>query len=345
MIELESIRAEAAWRALILFGENSATYKFAFAKALLSAARLGHDTVTLEQISLPYALNMVEHLKHTEKQSSSKSSQFLEACSKYRDGSIDSAKLQSATLQSGFRYVVDAFQNVSGAMGQTPFYTKDFKRGQKNLVLSDALLGLGESKELGNLPHEIEARWRLVETAWSLKVPRNTLIVQRREDDLIIEHSDFRRIDITPVRGALNGYQDGHCFYTDALISIEAHDAGVCHVDHVIPHRLKPAFAEHGINLDGVWNLVLASSAANLSKSDRLPHRRFIEKLHARNEYYIESKHPLAETIMNHTGFTEAKRTAFMNRVLNVALNAQGHTETWSPKDMGPAHTLPWHGG
>ena len=339
------IRDEARWRALILFGLNVATYKFAFAQALLDVAKSGQSTVSLNQLSLPYAQHLVRHLGHTDKQGTSSSSRFLDACRQHRDGQLNEATLKDVTLELGFTNVVDAFQNVSGAMGQTPFYNKDFKRGQKNLVLTDALLGLGESKELGNLPHEIEARWRLVETAWSLKVPRNTLVVQRRKDDLIIEHSDFRRIDITPVRGALNGYQDGHCFYTDALISIETHDAGVCHVDHVIPHRLKPAFAEHGINLDGVWNLVLASSAANLSKSDRLPHRRFIEKLHARNEYYIESKHPLAETIMNHTGFTAAKRTAFMNRVLKVALNAQGHTETWSPKDMGPAHTLPWHVG
>ena len=145
------IRNEARWRALILFGLNVATYKFAFAQALLDVAKSGQSTVSLDQLSLPYARHLIRHLSHTDKQGTSSSSRFLEACRQHRDGHLNEATLKDITLELGFNNVVDAFQNVSGAMGQTPFYTKDFKRGQKNLVLTDALLGLGESKELGNL--------------------------------------------------------------------------------------------------------------------------------------------------------------------------------------------------
>ena len=39
---------ESEWRALILFGKNTATYKFAFAKTLLEFVEQGKDKVTIE---------------------------------------------------------------------------------------------------------------------------------------------------------------------------------------------------------------------------------------------------------------------------------------------------------
>ena len=56
------IRNEARWRALILFGLNVATYKFAFAQALLDVAKSGQSTVSLDQLSLPYARHLIRHL-------------------------------------------------------------------------------------------------------------------------------------------------------------------------------------------------------------------------------------------------------------------------------------------
>ena len=83
--------------------------------------------------------------------------------------------------------------------------------------------------------------------------------------------------------------------------------------------------AELGVNVDGVWNLVLAEAGVNLSKSDRVPDLQFLEKLSARNEFYIASKHPLAETIVNQTGRTPELRRAFLNKVYRKALELQGH--------------------
>jgi hypothetical protein len=42
---------ESQWRAIILFGKNSATYKFAFAKSLLELISLEKTTVSLQDIA------------------------------------------------------------------------------------------------------------------------------------------------------------------------------------------------------------------------------------------------------------------------------------------------------
>ena len=54
---------ESQWRAIILFGKNSATYKFAFAKALLELIDLQKNKISLEELSIPFANSIVEHLK------------------------------------------------------------------------------------------------------------------------------------------------------------------------------------------------------------------------------------------------------------------------------------------
>jgi hypothetical protein len=40
---------------------------------------------------------------------------------------------------------------------------------------------LNESKQFQNLGHEVEARWRLVETAWSLNLTPSLLEVRRNQ--------------------------------------------------------------------------------------------------------------------------------------------------------------------
>ena len=338
---MQELREESKWRALILFGRNVATYKFAFAQTLLEQAEMGKERVSLDDLALPYAGHLIRHLAMEDKQITSASSGFLDACRAHASGKTTDEELQATTVRLGFNNVVDAFQNLSGAMGQTPFYEKDYANGRKELVLKDGLLGLTESNEKGGLPLEIEARWRLVETAWSLDVPVHTLEVHATtEGELVVEESEVSRRSIAPIRHALSGYQDGHCFYS--ALPIEHDGDNVCHVDHLIPHKFQKHMAELGVNVDGVWNLVLAEAGVNLSKSDRVPDLQFLEKLSARNEFYIASKHPLAETIVNQTGCTPELRRAFLNRVYRKALELQGHRQTWIPSNAGSVHTLPW---
>jgi hypothetical protein len=58
---------ESQWRAIILFGKNSATYKFAFAKSLLELIEQEKTKISLEELAIPFANSIVEHLKKSDK--------------------------------------------------------------------------------------------------------------------------------------------------------------------------------------------------------------------------------------------------------------------------------------
>jgi hypothetical protein len=85
-----------------------------------------------------------------------------------------------------------------------------------------------------------------------------------------------------------------------------------------------------GANLDGVWNLVLADKDTNREKSAKIPNKKFLHRLYNRNEFYINSKHPLSETIVNQTGNSPSKRKSFLEKQYNLALSQSIHT--WEPK-------------
>ena len=46
---------ENYWRAIILFGANTASYKFALAHALYDVADVNNDLITLDDLALPFA--------------------------------------------------------------------------------------------------------------------------------------------------------------------------------------------------------------------------------------------------------------------------------------------------
>lgn len=141
---------ETQWRAIILFGKNSATYKFAFARALLDLVEKEKTHVTLDELAKPYSRYLVEHLKNNDKQGNSNSSTFLNGCRNYINNEIDIDKLYEITKRYGFVNVVDAFQNLSGGAIPNKFYEKDYNRSSKRLVITDNLLKLKETFHFQN---------------------------------------------------------------------------------------------------------------------------------------------------------------------------------------------------
>lgn len=327
---------ETQWRSIILFGRNSATYKFAFAKSLLELANKEKTDITLEELSIPFAQNIVEHLKINDKQGNSNSSKFLNKCRSFIQGRINEEELYYWTLKLGFNNVIDAFQNVNGDLIKDHFYSKDYTKGDKKITIHDSLLKLKESFQFQNFEQEVEARWRLVETAWSLKINPNLLEVKYDRDKTIffVENDCMHRVDLTSVRDALNGYQKGKCFYSFQDISISDSN-NIAEVDHFIPHMSQRIINNTQININGVWNLVLADKSVNRDKSSKLPTKKYLERLFKRNEFYIESKHPLAETIMNQTGKTKALRAKFLEHQYNQVSGFLGNK--WVPKVELPA--------
>lgn len=322
---------ESQWRALILFGKNSATYKFAFAKAIIELLDQNKTTLTLEDLASPFSRNIVAHLKKSDKQGNSGSSKFLNTCRDFIEGKLSEDQLIQTTTKLGFVNVVDAFQNVNGGIITDPFYHKNYLEGKKEIMLTDNIFKLKEALQFINLDQEVDARWNLVETAWNLQINPNLLEVKydALKQELYIESDFMRRINMTTVRDALSGYQKGKCFYSYQDIFVNTGSAQICAVDHFLPHLNKRAHSAEEANINGVWNLVLADPKINIAKNARVPHRRFLERLYNRNEFYIESKHPLAETIVNQTGKTKEKRRFFLQQQYNVALSYSIHE--WSP--------------
>jgi hypothetical protein len=107
--------------------------------------------------------------------------------------------------------------------------------------------------------------------------------------------------------------------------------AGEADVDHFLPHTLRTDLS--GLNINGVWNLVLACVECNRGpggKFDQRPTRAYLHKLHARNEFYVSSHHPLCETIINQTGKDESIRQRFLHSAWDEAGNLLIHS--WEPR-------------
>lgn len=343
---------ENYWRAIILFGKNTASYKFALAKSLIDVSlKRQSDLITLNDLALPYALHLAEHLKHSPKQSTAKTSQFIQACQDFNEGKIDEDRLIQITKKEGFKYVLDAFHVVNTKAVTERFYDVvneeffiDERKFNKGIRLTDNLFKLFYVYENSakDLNQETESRWNLVEKAWELNINKNLIAVEFDQEtkQLFTQDSKHCRTNITTSRGALNGYQKSRCFYCFKEISISSADDLLADVDHFFPHLLKPDVVNAGccrpVNVDGVWNLVLSCAECNRGESGKfsqVPTIELLERLHTRNEYLIGSHHPLRETLIMQTGNNERDRKYFLDKSYRFSKERLIHN--WQPKPQG----------
>ena len=87
--------------------------------------------------------------------------------------------------------------------------------------------------------------------------------------------------------------------------------------------------------VDQIWNLVLTCRECNRGsrgKFEKIPKIYYLEALNRRNNFYIESHHPLRETIINQTGKTDRERRDFLQKMFN---NAVSHVPIkWEPSEI-----------
>ena len=185
--------------------------------------------------------------------------------------------------------------------------------------------------ESGDLLKENEGRWRLVETAWGYNIPQRLITVDYDEklESFFATDSQERRHSVTSAGHALNGYQRGKCFYCNKQIHIGTWTVleERAEVDHFFPHVLQRK-GDIDADLDQAWNLVLACNRCNGSaeKRDLCPDISYVEDLHKRNEYLIQSHHPLRESIIARTGKKELDRRKFLQGCYNMAKLSLVHT-------------------
>ena len=322
---------ENYWRAVILFGRNVASYKFALAHSLLDLHARPNDLITLEQLAVPFSKHLCEHLEHSPKQITSRSSKFIEACVAHNQQQIDDDTLIGMTVKLGFNNVIDAFHYVNGGDISNRFFL-DERKQSKGIRLTDNFYKLTEGTQFQNFKHETEARWKLVEQGWRMGVSRNLITVQYDAELKTLFTSDKeRRVDITSCRDSLNGYQKGRCFYCFDEISVEKGSENLADVDHFLPWTARDSFS----NVNGVWNLVLACKECNRGENGKfaqVPSVELLRRLHKRNEYFINSHLPLRETMIQQTGKNEQQRSSFLQSQYNSAKQLLIHD--WEPKEI-----------
>jgi hypothetical protein len=65
--------------------------------------------VSLDELAVPFAKHVAEHLSRVDKQGTPSSSRFLDACRKFNRGEIDNGALVEQTVALGFQNVIDAY--------------------------------------------------------------------------------------------------------------------------------------------------------------------------------------------------------------------------------------------
>jgi hypothetical protein len=323
------------WRAIVLFGDNSATYKFALASCLLDLAAQGKDFVTLADLAGPFSKRICDHIKNAPKQKTGDPSEFLRACKSFNEGELDHASLLQKTVQLGFKNVIDAFHIVNKSEVGSRFFI-DERKPRKGIKLTDELFRLRDLPQSPSLPNEVDARWRLVETAWEMGIAPHHIEADNSQTDFYCI-TETRRKAVTSCRHALNGYQKGHCFYCPEPIVIGHGGDLAPDVDHFFPWMLERD--GHASGLNGVWNLVLACRECNRGTSGkfaRVPSLRLVGQLHKRNTYLIDSHHPLRETLISQCGSTTEERRSFLQRQYSKAVELLQHTWDPAPKNDAP---------
>lgn len=333
---------ESRFRSVYLFGRNVATYKFAFARSLLDLGKQPQSYISLEELAPIYAKHMLRHVTAGKRQITSASSKFIQALELYNEEKINWEQMLLVTEKAGFTNVIDAFHNLPSGEMDVQFYMKEVQGKKLGIRLTDELYRLEESHELENMTAEIEGRWNLVESAWTEKNPKLEVKFDGELEEFFMLKSitpqtymnSHERVNLTPVRKPLNGYQKGKCFYCYGPISIASNEANTCDVDHFIPLSIQ-FNAVHDLELNGVWNLVLTCQDCNRGERNgkfaRLPHAQLLERLSKRNEYLIESNHPLKETIIMRTGKTAVARKEFLSRTFNYATSIK--RPEWEPRE------------
>ena len=289
---IDDFSSSDCWRALVLYGLNTATYKIALAKTLLRLGQANQNVVEWSDLSKAFFEEYRNRLEDNGEMPQGsfpmRRTKMERILSEYRLGKTTESDAIQAVGDEAFDDVIPRFHNLGKEQGlQGKFYEINFG---KNIVLTDALFEV--AGDPSPLYEEIEARWSLLEGAYSIQAGNFQLANDIR--DIYIANG-YSRKDLTANIPFLQGYQGNCCFYCGEEAT------GTVHVDHVLPRQV--------LQHDEIWNLVLAHEFCNLQKEDRLVGPHFVQKLIARNENIMGSNHPWKKKIAKALGTTAAQRT------------------------------------
>jgi 5-methylcytosine-specific restriction endonuclease McrA len=291
------------WRAIILYGLNTATYKPALGQTLLSFAQQGKTTVTMPELAEAF-FDLYHARLQTGKPQLAQPNRLTvmeRIVAAHNAGRLTRAAAIDRVAREAFGDVLPRFHSVNNR----PLSLRFYEQTATGLVLTDAVGALATAPPTAQaaLRDELTARWDLLEGAFEIRRDNFALANDIRR---IYLTAGYARRDLTATRPVLHAYQDGRCFYCGEPLGPEP-----VHVDHVIARQL--------LQHDDLWNLVLAHDVCNELKSDALPALHYIAKLVARNERFISSNHPIKDKLIAQLGPTPDARRRFTLRVYDDA--------------------------
>lgn len=290
--------SEDFFKGIILFGLNAATYKMGLAQTLLYASRNQQTEIRWGDLAESYfnAYHVRLELNPMPQQGNPNRLTKMERIVKeHQLNVISKQEALQKVADTAFEDVVPRFQTIGTDKTIVSDYFYEIEKG-KRLVLKDTLLDFNTA-QLDTLDSEVEARWGLLEGAFSINQTDFQLANDIRE---IYLKNGYSRKAITNNIPFLSGYQGNTCFYCGEHLGNDVH------VDHVLPRQV--------VNHDEIWNLVLVHGDCNLLKSDKLVGMHFIEKLIKRNENIMGSNHPWKAQIANSIGTTPRRRASSLQK-------------------------------
>lgn len=296
------------WRAIVLYGLNTATYKMALGKCLADLVREGRSQIAIDDLADRFFRLYTERLENGKPQlvTPGRQSVMEQVVELDNLGQISKDEVIRRVKTQPFSEVIPRFHTVYREVVPVKFYEVEHDQ----LTITDEAFVLFSDNAGQDLIDELSSRWSLLEAAFEMR--RDDSVLGNDIRRFYLERG-YKRSNIANLAPVLNGYQNGICFYCGEVMR----DSDI-HVDHVIPRQL--------IMHDEVWNLVLAHGFCNEQKSDALPSLYYVEKLIQRNESLIMSNHPLKKQLIATLGKGPSVRKQYVLRVYEDARTVLRYT-------------------
>ena len=318
---MEKFSSEEYWKAIVLYGLNASTYKIAFGKTLLALCDHQQHRVSWESLSREFLNQYQVRLSIDNPMPQLDNSSRKTVMERVVDAMKFNMTLDHAINEVGknaFGDVIHRFDNLAGINDVKGMFYR-FHDG-KFIELTDDLF-LIHSESLTEVVEELDARWSLLEGAFSMAGHDYQLSNDVRS--IYLEKATERK-NLTSQIPFLQGYQGNVCFYCGESLACAS-----THVDHVLPRQVL-------LN-DEIWNLVLSHDHCNTSKLDFIVGVHYIEKLHRRNENIMRSNHPWKKKIEIALGSSEEKRRAKIMWHYENVKSTLGRNHYWGGvKDYNP---------
>lgn len=324
---MDKLKPEEMWRAVILYGLNQASYKMALGKILIELTSKEENEIKWTRLSEAFLKAYIDRLQTTkmpQQATAGRLTKLERIVTQLNLGQLTYEHAVDLVASEGFNDVVPRFQTIGTdkSIIDNAFYEIEFG---KKLVVKDPLLEISKGNPDDYLD-EIEARWSLLEGAFSINQSVESLALANDVRETFLHSGSLKRRNLTSNIPFLNGYQGNTCFYCGEEIKETPH------VDHVMPRQV--------LQNDQIWNLVLAHEECNLQKSDRIIGPHFLEKLIFRNENIMGSNHPWKRKISQDLGSSKSQRISKTKKIYEMVKTARGEVYWGSNSAYDPSKDM-----